>query len=136
MIYNYFILFRALCGRIEKTLQGLPPPYKLNRPNMYSVTSSETRHPTRSPTFAVNWTTGTNSVEVLNTTTGKAEHGMSNICKQIFMHRFMVLCKAGLSTISGIHTNLPQCYCDVKEAIPSYVVRMWFLHYVFIYTLY
>jgi double stranded RNA-specific editase B len=49
---------RAVCGRIETTIQGLPPPYRLNKPLMSLITSPEVRQPGKAPNYSVNWTTG------------------------------------------------------------------------------
>lgn len=51
-------MYRAVCGRIENTIQGLPPPYRLNKPLMSLITSSEVRQPGKAPNYSVNWTTG------------------------------------------------------------------------------
>lgn len=52
------VCFRAVCGRIETTIQGLPPPYRLNKPLMSLITSPEVRQPGKAPNYSVNWTTG------------------------------------------------------------------------------
>ncbi|OXU22721.1 hypothetical protein TSAR_016332 [Trichomalopsis sarcophagae] len=51
-------MYRAVCGRIENTIQGLPPPYRLNKPLMSLITSSEVRQPGKAPNYSVNWTSG------------------------------------------------------------------------------
>lgn len=51
-------MYRAVCGRIENHIQGLPPPYKLNKPCMSLVTSNEVRQPGKAPNYSVNWTIG------------------------------------------------------------------------------
>lgn len=51
-------MYRAVCGRIENTIQGLPPPYRLNKPLMSLITSSEVRQPGKAPNYSVNWTVG------------------------------------------------------------------------------
>lgn len=51
-------MYRAVCGRIENTIQGLPPPYRLNKPLMSLITSSEVRQPGKAPNYSVNWTIG------------------------------------------------------------------------------
>lgn len=50
--------FRALYSRIENTLEGLPPPYRLNKVLMNTTTSPESRHPGKAPNHAVNWISG------------------------------------------------------------------------------
>ena len=112
-------LHRAIVGRIEKTLQGLPPPYRLNRPAMYLTTSQEKRHPCRAPCFSVVWRTGTDYPEVVNSTTGKPEMGISQICKRQMMERFLNLC-GKLESITGVEENPPAIYSDMKEAVETY----------------
>jgi len=51
-------MYRAVCGRIEKTIQGLPPPYRLNKPKLALVTSAEARNQSKPPNFSINWTIG------------------------------------------------------------------------------
>lgn len=119
LIMNFY--FRAICGRIADTLQGLPPPYRLNRPLMMSTTSSETRVPTKAPNFAVNWYQGCDKYEVVNTTTGKTEAGPSRLCKQSFLKRFVELCNS-ISKATGEDINPPVLYCDAKETVASYNV--------------
>lgn len=51
-------LYRAVCGRIENSIQGLPPPYRLNQPKFALVTSAETRNPVKPPNFGITWTIG------------------------------------------------------------------------------
>jgi hypothetical protein len=39
------LVSRAVCGRIEITIQGLPPPHRLNKPLMSHITSAEEKQP-------------------------------------------------------------------------------------------
>lgn len=116
-----FIDFRAIYGRIENTLQGLTPPFRLNRPVMCLVTSSETRHPAKAPNFSVNWVIGQEFPEIINTNTGKSESGKSRLCKQVFAQRFLrILGK--LRSLSGIEDNPPVEYSEAKAAMETYKV--------------
>lgn len=54
----FHFLTRAVCGRIEQTIQGLPPPYRLNQPRMNQGSSTESRQPQKAPTISVNWDCG------------------------------------------------------------------------------
>lgn len=118
---------RAVYGRIENTLQGLPPPYKLNRPLLCLVTSSEERIAAKTPNFSINWAHGMDTVEVINSTTGRPEvngpdgQGISRLCKHILAKRFVNLV-GKLPSITGIEKKLPVEYCDVKAAVQSYTV--------------
>lgn len=113
-------MYRAVCGRVENTLQGLPPPYMLNRPVMCLITSSEQRHPAKAPNFSVNWITGEESVEIVSNNTGKPEVGISRICKRVLGDKFASIF-GKLSSITGIEDKVPYHYCDAKE-VPSYKV--------------
>ncbi|KAK4882402.1 hypothetical protein RN001_005721 [Aquatica leii] len=114
-------LYRAICGRVENTLQGLPPPYLLNRPQMLSTTSSESRHPAKAPSFSVNWVYGCSDVEIINTTIGKPEVGFSRLCKQNFMRRFIDVCRK-VSHHSNFSMDLPILYNEAKESAKNYNV--------------
>lgn len=118
-------LFRAICGRIEKTLQGLPPPFLLNRPQMLLTTSSETRHPAKAPSFSVNWSISQEAAEIINTTVGKPESGLSRLCKQNLMKRFLGLCNT-FSKMSGVKLNIPGTYSDAKMSINNYNVSFFY----------
>lgn len=111
-------LYRAICGRIETTLQGLPPPFLLNRPKMLRITSTEVRQPQKAPNFSVIWTLGMNEPEIVNTHVGKPEEGVSMVCKQSLAKRFVSLFSK-LSNITDIK-ELPSTLMDVKESVPNY----------------
>ncbi|XP_055682073.1 double-stranded RNA-specific editase Adar isoform X2 [Lutzomyia longipalpis] len=85
-------MYRAVCGRIENSIQNLPPPYQLNRPKLALVTSSEMRNPIKAPNFSINWTYGNAEVEIINSITGKTIHNkISRITKQSFFARYAKL---------------------------------------------
>jgi double stranded RNA-specific editase B len=110
--------FRAIYGRIENTIQGLPPPFRLNRPSMYLLTSSETRMPCKAPSFSVIWCTGLPQPEIINTNVGKPEKGRSKFCKYELMERFVRLI-GNISSITEIEKNTPGSYSEAKEAVHS-----------------
>lgn len=116
---------RAICGRVENTLQGLPPPFLLNRPAMYLMTSSETRQPgTKAPNFSAIWTAGDAKPEIINANTGKPESGYSKVCKRALMQKFLKL-HGQLSTITqpGSYSKI-YLYDDAKKAMHSYNVGL------------
>ncbi|KAI8128048.1 Double-stranded RNA-specific editase Adar [Lucilia cuprina] len=87
-------MYRAVCGRIEKSIQGLPPPYHLNKPRLAQLTSSEPRNQAKAPNFGINWTTGDTEVEVVNSLTGKTVNNqISRITKQMFFRKYGSLVK-------------------------------------------
>lgn len=111
-------LFRAICGRIESSLQGLPPPFLLNRPNMMRLTSVEVRQPQKAPNFSVIWITGMEKPEVVNANTGKPEKSISIVSKQSLATRFVKL----FGTLNGIPdcSKVPNTLIEAKELVTSY----------------
>jgi double stranded RNA-specific editase B len=57
-LFNSTHMYRAVCGRVESCLSGLPPPFRLNKPLLTSTSSPETRQPGKTPNHSVNWTLG------------------------------------------------------------------------------
>ncbi|XP_031773948.1 double-stranded RNA-specific editase Adar isoform X4 [Apis florea] len=113
-------MYRAVCGRIENTIQGLPPPYRLNKPLMSLITSSEVRQPGKAPNYSVNWTIGQLEAEVINCTTGKDELGKpSRISKQGLFRRFYNLL-GKLNTIEDADKNQCRHYLDAKSSVQNY----------------
>lgn len=112
-------LHRAISGRIENTLQGLPPPYKLNRPSAYLVTSSEIRFPCKAPNFSVNWVKTDDSVEIVSTISGKLENKMepSKLCKSAFLRKYHQIAKQ-LGTTKLNST----VYANAKESSVNYQI--------------
>ncbi|XP_012281442.1 double-stranded RNA-specific editase Adar isoform X2 [Orussus abietinus] len=113
-------MYRAVCGRLENTIQGLPPPYRLNKPLMSLITSSEVRQPGKAPNYSVNWTIGQPEAEVINCTTGKDELGKpSRISKQGLFRKFFSLL-GKLSTIDSADQNECRIYLDAKSSVQDY----------------
>ncbi|XP_065366087.1 double-stranded RNA-specific editase Adar isoform X3 [Calliphora vicina] len=110
-------MYRAVCGRIEKSIQGLPPPYHLNKPRLAQLTSSEPRNQAKAPNFGINWTTGDTEVEVVNSLTGKTVNNqISRITKQMFFRKYGSLVKnlPGLPE-KKIQTDYGQTKSKVKD---------------------
>ncbi|KAM7346458.1 adenosine deaminase acting on RNA isoform 6-T10 [Cochliomyia hominivorax] len=110
-------MYRAVCGRIEKSIQGLPPPYHLNKPRLAQLTSSEPRNQAKAPNFGINWTTGDTEVEVVNSLTGKTVNNqISRITKQMFFRKYGNLVKnlPGLPE-KKIQTDYGQTKAKVKD---------------------
>ncbi|XP_017889629.1 double-stranded RNA-specific editase Adar [Ceratina calcarata] len=113
-------MYRAVCGRIENTIQGLPPPYRLNKPLMSLITSSEVRQPGKAPNYSVNWTIGQAEAEVINCTTGKDELGKpSRISKQGLFRRFHFLLSK-LETIEDADKVKCRHYLEAKSSVQNY----------------
>lgn len=113
-------MYRAVCGRIEKSIQGLPPPYHLNKPRLALVTSAEPRNQAKAPNFGINWTIGDTEVEVVNSLTGKTVNNqISRITKQMYFMKYGYL----LKNLPGIQTRkLTTDYGETKGRIKDYQV--------------
>lgn len=113
-------MYRAVCGRIEKSIQGLPPPYHLNKPRLALVTSAEPRNQAKAPNFGINWTIGDSEVEVVNSLTGKTVNNqISRITKQMYFMKFGYLMK----NLPGIpNRKLITDYGQTKERVKDYQV--------------
>ncbi|XP_066244792.1 double-stranded RNA-specific editase Adar isoform X2 [Euwallacea similis] len=122
-------LYRAICGRIESTLQGLPPPFQLNRPQMLKSTSVEVRRAQKAPSFAVIWTKSMEKPEVVSTERGKPDTGISLLCKQKLAQKFYRL-EGKLSTISD-EKIATTTYADAKESVKTYVAARQTLYEAF-----
>ncbi|XP_058805966.1 double-stranded RNA-specific editase Adar-like isoform X2 [Phymastichus coffea] len=115
-------MYRAVCGRIENTIQGLPPPYRLNKPLMSLITSSEVRQPGKAPNYSVNWTVGQSEAEVINCTTGKDELGKpSRLSKQKLFGKFYSLL-GKLDTIDDVDILICHNYLDAKASVQDYAL--------------
>lgn len=114
-------MYRAVCGRIETTIQGLPPPYRLNKPLMSLITSPEVRQPGKAPNYSVNWTTGQEGPEIINSVTGKDDQGVaSRLSKQGLFRRFLNLVGRISSRTGLAFGSCPRQYSDAKEAVQDY----------------
>ncbi|GFG33071.1 hypothetical protein Cfor_12096 [Coptotermes formosanus] len=114
-------MYRAVCGRIETTIQGLPPPYRLNKPLMSLITSPEIRQPGKAPNYSVNWTTGQEGPEIINSVTGKDDQGVaSRLSKQGLFRRFLNLVGRISSRTGLTFGSCPRQYSDAKEAVQDY----------------
>ncbi|XP_076252065.1 adenosine deaminase acting on RNA isoform X2 [Rhynchophorus ferrugineus] len=122
-------LYRAICGRIENTLQGLPPPFLLNRPEMLKVSSVESRQAQKAPSFAVIWTIGMEKPEVVSTEKGRPDVGISLVCKQNIAQRFFSL-HDRLSPISD-EELVTTSYGEAKESVKTYVAARQTLYLAF-----
>ncbi|XP_050296236.1 double-stranded RNA-specific editase Adar isoform X2 [Anthonomus grandis grandis] len=123
-------LYRAICGRVENTLQGLPPPFLLNRPQMLKATSVETRQAQKAPNFAVIWMCGMEKPEIVSTEKGKPEQSeVSIVCKQKLAQRFINLFEK-LPLVTNEKVSL-MSYYDAKESIHTYVAARTALYEAF-----
>ncbi|BES99094.1 adenosine deaminase [Nesidiocoris tenuis] len=115
-------LRRALYGRIESSIMGLPPPYRLNKLMMNTTSSPEARNPGKAPNHSVNWVVVEEGVEVVNAMTGKCISGSaSRLCKQKLFHSFFECLQANLPTRTGISvSNASDVYYDAKSSAESY----------------
>lgn len=115
---NFFNHCSAVCGRIETAIQGLPPPYYLNKPKFALVTSTETRNQIKAPNFGINWTISQGTVEVVNSLTGKTVNNkISRLTKQVFFVRYANLIKQ-----LRIPRSIAGDYSEAKQAAREYQI--------------
>lgn len=109
----------AVCGRIESAIQGLPPPYCLNKPKFALVTSTETRNQIKAPNFGINWSISQKSVEVVNSLTGKTiNNKISRLSKQTFFVRYAGIVKQ-LPNLC-IARTITGDYSETKRSVRDY----------------
>lgn len=117
-------MYRAICGRVENSIQGLPPPYRLNKPRLALMTSAESRNQTKPPNFSINWVIGCQEVEIVNSFTGKLINNntntnkMSRLSKQSFYRRYASIIER-LPEPAPVREVLPT-YFETKMAVPEY----------------
>ncbi|XP_058820752.1 double-stranded RNA-specific editase Adar isoform X2 [Topomyia yanbarensis] len=116
-------MYRAICGRVESSIQGLPPPYRLNKPRLALMTSAESRNQTKPPNFSINWVIGCSEVEIVNSFTGKLINNntntnkMSRLSKQSFYRRYAaVIEKLPIVRFREVKPS----YYETKMSIPEY----------------
>uniref|UniRef100_A0AAG5DUR4 A to I editase domain-containing protein n=1 Tax=Anopheles atroparvus TaxID=41427 RepID=A0AAG5DUR4_ANOAO len=116
-------MYRAICGRIENAIQGLPPPYRLNKPKLALMTSAESRNQTKPPNFSINWITNSMEVEIVNSFTGKLINNntntnkMSRLSKQSFYRRYASII-ARLPSVRLRHVK--PTYFETKMSVNEY----------------
>ncbi|XP_050081230.1 uncharacterized protein LOC126568715 [Anopheles maculipalpis] len=116
-------MYRAICGRIESAIQGLPPPYRLNKPKLALMTSAESRNQTKPPNFSINWITNGTEVEIVNSFTGKLINNntntnkMSRLSKQSFYQRYSTV----IARLPGIPCrDVKPTYFETKMSVAEY----------------
>ncbi|XP_070491357.1 double-stranded RNA-specific editase Adar isoform X3 [Chironomus tepperi] len=111
-------MYRAIAGRLEKSIKGLPPPYRLNIPKLALVTSSEARCQLKPPNYSINWTIGQNQIEIINSFTGKTVcNKYSRLTKQNMFHRFSRI----VSQLPNItNRSISKDYGDEKGLVYDY----------------
>uniref|UniRef100_A0A182R7I6 Double-stranded RNA-specific editase Adar n=1 Tax=Anopheles funestus TaxID=62324 RepID=A0A182R7I6_ANOFN len=116
-------MYRAICGRIESAIQGLPPPYRLNKPKLALMTSAESRNQTKPPNFSINWITNGTEVEIVNSFTGKLINNntntnkMSRLSKQSFYQRYSTV----IARLPGIPCrDVKPTYFETKTSVAEY----------------
>lgn len=87
------------------------------------VTSAETRNQIKAPNFAINWTIGQKTVEVVNSLTGKTINGkVSRITKQAFFTKYSDLIKR----LPNVQNRVVRGdYGETKMSVRDYQVSTW-----------
>ncbi|XP_021930344.1 double-stranded RNA-specific editase Adar-like isoform X4 [Zootermopsis nevadensis] len=112
-------MYRAVCGRIETTIQGLPPPYRLNKPLMSLITSPEVRQPGKAPNYSVNWTTA------------GAEGFSSNLCIHIGSTAFPASYPEGIMGYFPGIKAWPRCDSDYSHSSSAKVENKYELYLLY-----
>jgi len=110
-------MLRAVTGRVQSNVSGLPPPYSLNTPKLNLLSSPEARQPRKSPNHSLNWTKGDVSNEMVDATKGKVMETdrISRLCKYSLFASWLKLAKRGdLSTIQPLPSPIPNLYSQAK----------------------
>lgn len=121
-LFSAIHMYRAVCGRIEQTVQGLPSPFRLNQPKMNQGSSTESRQPQKAPTISVNWDCEGDTLEVLNAMTGRQEgENYSRLCKRNLLSRLCGLLDH-LPTITEVDAGAVKClsYGEIKALAKDY----------------
>ncbi|XP_071545527.1 double-stranded RNA-specific editase Adar-like isoform X2 [Panulirus ornatus] len=123
-LFNEAHVYRALCGRMEQTLEGIPPPFHLQKPKMEKVNFTEPRLPQRAPLISANWDCEREKLEILNAMTGQQEGETSSIlCKRQFLSRFIELLD-DLPTLTEIDVKATKSlsYGEIKAQATNFQV--------------
>lgn len=94
---------------------------------MLRLTSIETRQPQKAPNFSVIWSIGLEKPEIISTTMGKPEEGMSIVSKQNLAKRFAAIYDK-LPKITSCRDK-PITYIDAKDQVENYNVSTLFEGY-------
>ncbi|CAB1326091.1 unnamed protein product, partial [Coregonus sp. 'balchen'] len=98
-VYLHSLTVGSLChtGHLGRTMARrmghiapLPSSYRHNRLLLGCLSSSEGRHPGKSPSFSVNWSAGDGELEVVDTSTGRRKDSgtPSRLCKRSLFTRW------------------------------------------------
>eukprot|EP00088_Acartia_fossae_P048483 TRINITY_DN5291_c0_g1_i1.p1 TRINITY_DN5291_c0_g1~~TRINITY_DN5291_c0_g1_i1.p1 ORF type:complete len:761 (+),score=196.81 TRINITY_DN5291_c0_g1_i1:47-2329(+) len=117
-------LVRAVAGRIENTLSGLPVPFRLNTPKLNLLTSPEVRQPGKSPNHSLNWTLGDAGKEIVDATRGKTEvRGASRLAKYNLFLRWLKLVEGGkLMNREALPSPIPTVYAVAKKGSTNFQI--------------
>ena len=91
-LFNGEHLYRAVCGRIQNTLNCLPTKYYLNRPLLGRTSTDKRRDINRVPSIGINWTLGDNDIEIISLPSGRQiNNETSDLSKQRFFSKYITL---------------------------------------------
>jgi len=121
-------MFRAVAGRVQSTMSGLPPPFRLHIPRLNLVSSPEVRQPGKAPNYSVNWTHGLEAPEVIDTMKGKEQDKgtASRLAKVAMFRRWINLVRAGnLKPIAAAGDQIDASnedieYGEAKESMKAF----------------
>ncbi|XP_018010706.1 double-stranded RNA-specific editase Adar isoform X2 [Hyalella azteca] len=110
-LFNASDMCRALYGRFENHLEGLPKPFMMHKPKMNQGSSAEKRNPQKASSLSLNWDCVTDNLEILHAATGKLEtQHPSRLCKRSLLKRFLKLVQrmppgSGLTFAEDAHSS-------------------------------
>lgn len=121
----------AFYGRIETAIGDLPNPYVLNKPKICVTSTRDRAPPEISPDYSINWTGHSESIEVINSRTGRVMVGNSDISrltKRILFQKYSDTMKR-LPYASVMYHVVGGNYAETKLAARKYQVHIFWSNY-------
>ncbi|CAH0382806.1 unnamed protein product [Bemisia tabaci] len=114
-------LYRAVIGRLEGTLQALPPPYRLNKPLLETTSSNTERLASKTPNHAVVWSADMLNVEAMNAINGRQldTSGVPCISKRKLFEKFLQIAEK-VPSPNFTHLSSLTVYSEAKKAAKLY----------------
>lgn len=113
----------------------MPKGYKLNKPKLSEISSTESRNYVNSPDYCINWSEGKfNQIEVIQAKTGKTVSGnVSQLAKISFFQRYTNLMNI-LPYANELYHVAGGNYYETKCAARSYQVIFIFITMILIFV--
>ncbi|XP_013110519.1 double-stranded RNA-specific editase Adar-like [Stomoxys calcitrans] len=110
-------LYRAVCGRLQSILWGVPQPFRLNFPDLFTVSGKRPqRFCERTPAIGINWTIGDQDIEIVSLPVGRLiDNRSSKLCKYAFFCKYIYL----LKHLPGLDIPIIPIYSQAKLCCAS-----------------